>query len=117
MKSADDPPGDLIIRPIQGQRSFSAPILRSIGYITVNCIRLPQSLRFRGSYYIFCQSQASQTLTPAAMTSLYLQSIPVLTKYLRNLSALLDKGRAFADQKNMKHEEMLEFRLIADMRG
>lgn len=51
------------------------------------------------------------------MTSLYLQSVPVLTKYLRNLSALLDKGRTFADQKNMKHEEMLEFRLISDMRG
>ncbi|OIW23429.1 hypothetical protein CONLIGDRAFT_664503 [Coniochaeta ligniaria NRRL 30616] len=51
------------------------------------------------------------------MTSLYLQSVPVMTKYLRNLSALLNKGKAFADQKEMKHTEMLEFRLIADMRG
>ncbi|KAH8911646.1 hypothetical protein BR93DRAFT_973253 [Coniochaeta sp. PMI_546] len=51
------------------------------------------------------------------MTSLYLQSIPVMTKYLRNLSALLNKGRTFADQKEIKYEEILEFRLIADMRG
>lgn len=51
------------------------------------------------------------------MSSLYVQSIPVLTKYLRNLSHLLDKGKAFAEAKGMKHEEMLEFRLVADMRG
>lgn len=51
------------------------------------------------------------------MTSLYLQSVPVTIKYLRNFSALLDKGRAFADEKGMKHEEMLKFRLISDMQG
>jgi hypothetical protein len=51
------------------------------------------------------------------MSSLYIQSIPVITKYLRNLSGIVDKGKAFADEKGMKHEEILEFRLIADMRG
>ncbi|KAB5525668.1 hypothetical protein GE09DRAFT_1293192 [Coniochaeta sp. 2T2.1] len=51
------------------------------------------------------------------MTSLYVQSIPVMTKYLRNLSHLLNKGKAFADQKGMSHKDMLEFRLISDMRG
>lgn len=60
---------------------------------------------------------ASKTFISATMTSLYLQSIPVMTKYLRNLSALLNKGRTFADQKEIKYEEILEFRLIADMRG
>jgi len=51
------------------------------------------------------------------MTSLYVQSIPVMTKYLRNLSSILNKGKAFADEKGMSHKEMLEFRLISDMRG
>jgi hypothetical protein len=51
------------------------------------------------------------------MSSLYIQSVPVTIKYLRNLSVLLDKGRAFADEKEMKHEEMLKFRLISDMQG
>lgn len=51
------------------------------------------------------------------MTSLYQQSIPVLVKYLNNFSALLEKGRQFADEKGMKHEDFINFRLIADMRG
>lgn len=50
------------------------------------------------------------------MTSLYAQTIPVFTKYLRNMSALLEKGRIFADEKGMSHEEFLQFRLIHDMR-
>lgn len=50
------------------------------------------------------------------MTSLYNQSIPVLTKFLRNLSFILKKAADHADAKGMKHEEILKFRLIEDMR-
>ena len=48
---------------------------------------------------------------------MYQQTIPVLTKYLLNLSALLDKGAKFADENGLKHEEMLNFRLAPDMKG
>lgn len=51
------------------------------------------------------------------MASLYDQSVPVLIKYLNNFAEILEKGRKFADEKSMKHEEMIGFRLIADMRG
>lgn len=51
------------------------------------------------------------------MTSLYQQSIPVLVKYLNNLSGIIEKGRQFADEKGMKHEELITFRLAPDMRG
>ena len=51
------------------------------------------------------------------MTSLYKQSIPVLIKYLKTLSGLLKIGETFADEKGMKHDEMLSFRLVSDMRG
>lgn len=51
------------------------------------------------------------------MSSLYVQTVPVMTKYLRNLAGLLNIGAKFADEKGMPHAEMLEFRLIADMRG
>ncbi|KAJ6106165.1 hypothetical protein N7512_009682 [Penicillium capsulatum] len=50
------------------------------------------------------------------MTSLYSQTIPVFTKYLRNMSALLEKSRKFADEKGMSHDEILGFRLIDNMR-
>ncbi|KAK0717417.1 hypothetical protein B0T26DRAFT_709867 [Lasiosphaeria miniovina] len=51
------------------------------------------------------------------MTSLYKQSVPVFVKYLRGLSGLLEKGEKFANEKGMKHDEMLNFRLVPDMRG
>ena len=51
------------------------------------------------------------------MASLYKQSIPVCIKYLENLSGLLEKGVKFADEKGMKYDEMLNFRLAPDMRG
>jgi len=51
------------------------------------------------------------------MTSLYDQSIPVLVKYLQNLAGLLKKAEEFADKRGMKHEEILQSRLIADMQG
>lgn len=51
------------------------------------------------------------------MTSLYKQSVPPLIKYLKNLAGILEKGAKFADEKGMKHEELLDFRLAPDMRG
>ncbi|KAJ4386141.1 hypothetical protein N0V93_009034 [Gnomoniopsis smithogilvyi] len=51
------------------------------------------------------------------MTSLYKQSIPVLIKYLDNLSVIVGKGKSFADEKDIKHEEVIGFRLVPDMRG
>ena len=52
----------------------------------------------------------------ATMSSLYDQSIPVMIKYLNNMSKILDKTVAYADEKGMKHEEILAFRLREDMR-
>ncbi|KAG5757078.1 hypothetical protein H9Q70_000352 [Fusarium xylarioides] len=51
------------------------------------------------------------------MTTLYQQSVPVLVKYLKNLSFMLQKGAKFCDDKEMKHEDLLTYRLISDMRG
>ncbi|OBT72339.1 hypothetical protein VF21_09450 [Pseudogymnoascus sp. 05NY08] len=50
------------------------------------------------------------------MASLYDQSIPVLIKFLNNLSAILDKSVAYADEKGISHEELLTTRLRDDMR-
>lgn len=51
------------------------------------------------------------------MTTLYQQSVPVLVKYLKNLSFMLQKGAKFCDDKEIKHEDLLTYRLISDMRG
>lgn len=51
------------------------------------------------------------------MTSLYKQSIPIFVKYLNNLSAIVQKGAKFADEKAIKHDVILNYRLIEDMRG
>ncbi|KAH8646014.1 hypothetical protein BGZ60DRAFT_438350 [Tricladium varicosporioides] len=50
------------------------------------------------------------------MSSLYDQSIPVMIKYLGNISKILDKTVAWADENSKKHEEILTFRLRDDMR-
>lgn len=47
--------------------------------------------------------------------SLYEASVPVFARALNNLSTILEKGRAFADEKGMPHSELLEARLIEDM--
>lgn len=47
--------------------------------------------------------------------TLYDLSIPPFMRALRNLSAILDKGRAFADGKGLDHAELLEGRLAPDM--
>ena len=51
------------------------------------------------------------------MTSVYQQSIPMFVKYLKGMSALLQKGVAFCDEKGLKHEDMLNYRLVPDMKG
>ncbi|KAF7549329.1 hypothetical protein G7046_g8390 [Stylonectria norvegica] len=51
------------------------------------------------------------------MSSLYQQSIPVFVKYLKNLSALLEKSKVFCDTTGLKHEDLLTYRLISDMQG
>lgn len=48
--------------------------------------------------------------------SLYNQSIPVMIKQLGALSGILDKGEKWCDEKGKSHKEILEFRLIEDMR-
>lgn len=50
------------------------------------------------------------------MASLYSQTIPVFTKYLRNMSVMLEKSQKFAQEKGMSAEELLSFRLIDNMR-
>ncbi len=42
-------------------------------------------------------------------------TVPVFTRALRNLSAFLDKGRAFADGQGIPHADLLEARLFPDM--
>ena len=47
--------------------------------------------------------------------SLYDVTIPVLVQGLRNLSAVLEKGCAFADAQGLDHQTLLGARLAADM--
>lgn len=47
--------------------------------------------------------------------SLYDVTVPVFTRALHSLAAILDKGRAFADEQGMDHQTLLGARLIADM--
>lgn len=47
--------------------------------------------------------------------SLYDVSVPVFVRSLGALSAFLDKGRRFADEKGMPHAELLEAKLYDDM--
>lgn len=47
--------------------------------------------------------------------SLYDVSIPVFIRTLENMSKFLEKGRSFADEKNMPHTALLDARLYEDM--
>jgi uncharacterized protein len=47
--------------------------------------------------------------------SLYDASVPAFIRSLTALSGILEKGRAFADEKGIPHETLLEARLIEDM--
>lgn len=52
-----------------------------------------------------------------ATPTLYNQTVPVMIKYLRNLSGIVAKGEKFCDEKGIAHDDMLSFRLVEDMRG
>lgn len=52
----------------------------------------------------------------AKMSSLYNQSVPVMIKFLHNVSKILDKTVAYAEEKGLKHDEILTFRLREDMK-
>lgn len=57
-----------------------------------------------------------QTLREYFMPSpLYNASIPAFVRGLQNLSAILEKGRMFADENGINHSEFLDARLIEDM--
>jgi hypothetical protein len=47
--------------------------------------------------------------------SLYDVSVPVFIRSLGNLSLILDKGRAFAEEQGIDHATLLEARLFPDM--
>lgn len=47
--------------------------------------------------------------------SLHDITIPVFVRSFANLAAILEKGRAFADEKGLAHSELIEARLISDM--
>lgn len=50
------------------------------------------------------------------MTSpLYDSTVPAFIRGLDNLSAILEKGRAFADEHGIEHATLLDARLIEDM--
>ena len=47
--------------------------------------------------------------------SLYEISVPPFIRGLNNLSAILKKGEAYADEKGIPHEELLQAKLFEDM--
>ena len=47
--------------------------------------------------------------------SLYEISVPVFIRGFNNLSAILKKAKAYADEKGIPHEELLGARLVEDM--
>lgn len=49
------------------------------------------------------------------MPALYDATIPAFIRSLENLSAILEKGRAFADEKGIDQADLLNARLIDDM--
>jgi hypothetical protein len=48
-------------------------------------------------------------------TDLHTLTVPVLTRGLTALSTILEKARAWADESNLPHEDLLTARLIEDM--
>lgn len=47
--------------------------------------------------------------------ALFDATVPVFTRYLRQLRALLDRAESHADAKQLRHSELLEARLAPDM--
>ncbi|KEF57323.1 uncharacterized protein A1O9_05240 [Exophiala aquamarina CBS 119918] len=50
-----------------------------------------------------------------ASITLYDTAVVPMTRTLKNLSKILKKGEAFANEKGMPHSDLLEARLISDM--
>jgi hypothetical protein len=48
-------------------------------------------------------------------TELYDLTIPVFIRGFASMSAILEKGRAFADEQGIAHDDLLQARLIEDM--
>jgi hypothetical protein len=49
--------------------------------------------------------------------SLYNQTVPVSVKYLENLSHILDKAESFCKENGRNPDDIIQLRLIEDMRG
>jgi hypothetical protein len=47
--------------------------------------------------------------------SMYALTVPVFTRYLHNLDAMLDKAQAYETEKKLKPEVLLQARLFPDM--
>jgi hypothetical protein len=103
-------------KPIKQPR-YLRPPHRARLYVVGSVSGTPNDLNRIYKQYLHRLSSISDVYPAAKMTSLYKQSIPVLIKYLKGLSGLLQKAEKFANEKGMKHDEMLTFRLISDMRG
>jgi hypothetical protein len=73
-----------------------------------NCHCLPTDRAVRASI-------KSASLGGTMSLSLYDISVPVFLRAFRNLSDILEKGRAFANEKGIPHSELLEARLFPDM--
>jgi uncharacterized protein len=43
--------------------------------------------------------------------------VPVFIKYLDNFSALLEKGAKYAEENQKSEDDILKYRLVADMQG
>jgi hypothetical protein len=70
----------------------------------------------RGPHRLSTGRAGAPSFTDDPMTlSLYDVSVPVFIRALGNLSAILEKGRVFADENGLPHAELLEARLIEDM--
>lgn len=53
----------------------------------------------------------------SSATSLYNQSVPVLIRYLTNLSGLLTKATQHCEAKGVAPEDLISSKLADDMKG
>ncbi|KAH8841363.1 hypothetical protein MCOR27_000945 [Pyricularia oryzae] len=62
-------------------------------------------------------STAPKLTKSLKMASLYQQTIPVFIKYLKAMDGLLVKGEKYADENEVAHDDMINYRIVPDMRG
>jgi hypothetical protein len=74
-----------------------------------------------GSLHVLCNQKLTNPTKNSAgtvvMSSLHQQSIPIFIKYLQNLSAFIQKGSKYADEKDFTYDDVLSYRLASDMQG